>query len=413
MSFVNLDELPRTRPTSVNDLCELVRGAAANGQAIYPRGGRTMLDFGLPPMKPGIAIDLTALDQVIDYPARDMTLTVQAGITIARLQEILAKENQRLPIDVPLPEWMTLGGALACNVSGPRRYGYGTFRDYVIGISVVNDRGQETKAGGRVVKNVAGYDLCKLHIGALGTLGIITQVTLKVLPKPEESTLAMIDCQRAEDLSLLLERLHGAKTRPVSMTVKTKLVSVKHASLGPDPTSTEGWRVVVGFEDNRAAVAWQIDQLQKELASEWPTRYIPSDGGAEPIWQGLAAFPALAGGLTFKANVLPSTTAEFCRQALTLVGKDPILQAEAGNGIVIGHLLGDRTLEQAKGVIAALRNQAIQAYGNLILTRCPDEWKAELGVWGAPRGDWDLMRRIKRQLDPQNLFNPGRFVGGI
>ena len=151
--------LPVHRPTSVAAVCDLVRRAAADGQAVYPLGGRTMLDLGLPPTKPGVAIDLTALDQVIDYPARDMTITVQAGITIARLQEILAKENQRLPIDVPNPDQATLGGAIATNASGPRRYGHGTFRDYVIGITVVNDEGQEVKAGGRVVKNVAGYDL--------------------------------------------------------------------------------------------------------------------------------------------------------------------------------------------------------------------------------------------------------------
>src|SRR6202030_783750 len=117
------------------------------------------------------------------------TITVQAGITLGRLQDLLATENQRLPVDVPHPDRATLGGALAVNASGPRRPGFGPLRDYVIGITTVNDEGQETKAGGRVVKNVAGYDLCKLHIGALGTLGILTQVTLKVLPRPETQAL--------------------------------------------------------------------------------------------------------------------------------------------------------------------------------------------------------------------------------
>ncbi len=126
---------------------------------------------------------------MIDYPARDMTVTVQAGITLAALQKLLATEKQRLPVDVPRADRATLGGVLAANVSGPRRFGFGTLRDYVIGITTINDEGQETKAGGRVVKNVAGYDLCKLHIGALGTLGIISQVTLKVRPMPEATTL--------------------------------------------------------------------------------------------------------------------------------------------------------------------------------------------------------------------------------
>src|SRR5262249_29526646 len=144
-------------------------------------GGRTMLGVGLPPARPGVALDLLGLKRVIDYPARDMTITVQAGITVQAPGQLLAAEGQRVPVDVPLPSRATLGGAMAANASGPRRLGAGTLRDYVIGVTTVNDQGQETKAGGRVVKNVAGYDLCKLHLGALGTLGVITQATLKVL----------------------------------------------------------------------------------------------------------------------------------------------------------------------------------------------------------------------------------------
>ena len=130
--------MPVARPGSVAELGELVRRAASDGQAVYPSGGQTMMQLGNAPTKPGVAIDLRGLDQVIDFPARDMTITVQAGITIARLQALLAPENLRLPIDVPEPERATLGGILASNVSGPRRLGYGTLRDYLIG----NDEGQ-------------------------------------------------------------------------------------------------------------------------------------------------------------------------------------------------------------------------------------------------------------------------------
>ncbi len=190
----DLGPLAAVRPQTVAEVGDLVRRAAAEGQALYPLGGRTMIGVGLPPTRPGISVDLRSLARVIDYPARDMTITVQAGITVAELQARLATENQRLPIDVPRPEQATLGGVLAVNVSGPRRYGFGTLRDYVIGISTINDEGQEVKAGGRVVKNVAGYDLCKLHIGALGTLGIITQVTLKLRPLPEDKALVTLGC---------------------------------------------------------------------------------------------------------------------------------------------------------------------------------------------------------------------------
>src|SRR5262249_38232320 len=161
-----------------------------------------------------------------------MTITVQAGITMAKLQDLLAVENQRLPIDVPFADQATLGGALAANVCGPRRFGFGTLRDYVIGISVVNDEGQEVKAGGRGVKNVAGYDLCKLYIGSLGTLGIITQVTLKLKPRPEEQALIALGCT-TDGVEALLEQLHRSCTRPVCIDLLNQAaVAVIHSQIG-------------------------------------------------------------------------------------------------------------------------------------------------------------------------------------
>src|SRR5262249_21492329 len=187
------------------------------------------------------------------------------GIRLSRLQVILRSEGQRLPVDVPCPELATLGGALAANVSGPRRYGLGTLRDYVIGISIINDEGQETKAGGQVVKNVAGYDLCKLHIGALGTLGIISQVTLKLRPMPEETVLLIIRCEMSE-VETALDRLDANRTRAVCIDVVNGRAS---AGLSPDRgLRPDGvWAVIVGFEENREAVRWQLQQVIKELST--------------------------------------------------------------------------------------------------------------------------------------------------
>ena len=144
-----------------------------------------------------------------------MTVTVQAGITVAALQALLAKEGQRLHVDVPAADRATLGGAVAANLSGPRRLGRGTLRDYVIGISFVTDAGDEVKGGGRVVKNVAGYDLIKLHVGALGTLGVVTQVTLKVFPVPEDQTIVTFGIGTAA-VGPTLDRLHASASRRIS-----------------------------------------------------------------------------------------------------------------------------------------------------------------------------------------------------
>lgn len=394
--------LPIVRPQSVAELRDVVRKAAAERQALYPLGGQTVLGIGKPPTRPGIAVDMTGLAEVIDYPARDMTITVEAGITIDRLQSILSKEKQQLAVDVPAANRATLGGAIATNASGPRRLGHCTLRDHVIGISVVNDRGQVAKAGGRVVKNVAGYDLCKLHTGALGTLGIISQVTLKLRPIPEQQVFFTIPCPKVGDLGPLLDQLHGTRCRPTSVTV----VSPRASTVPADGA----WMILVGLEGVRETVEWQLAQLGREF----PGDRVPSGTSVitdrVPVLKALTDFPVRCEyPLTFKANLLPGATANFCQQAAALLGDDLLLQAEAASGIVVGHAPA-LTLDQATAMLNSLRQTAVTAHGNLVLLRCPTAWKTSLPVWGAPRGDLALMRAVKHALDPDNLFNPGRFL---
>jgi glycolate oxidase FAD binding subunit len=400
--------IPILQPQSVAELAGVVRQAAGDNHAIYPLGGQTMLGVGLPPTKPGVGVDLRALTKVIDYPARDMTITVEAGITVAKLQDLLATENQRLPIDVPQAERATLGGILALNLSGPRRYGFGTLRDYLIGFSAVNDEGQQIKAGGRVVKNVAGYDLCKLFIGSLGTLGIITQATLKLKPRPEGQALVTAVCA-PDRLDFLLDLLHGSRTRPICLDLLNPAAAQYiNQQLGlslPD----EDWLLVVGLEDSCAAVTWQVQQVITEIGGGWT---VDARVGAccEPVWHALADLPTLAqASLTFKANLLPHAVGSFCRLAASLP-EGLVLQAHAGSGVVLGHVPGELTCDRAVAMMKILSQAAAAAQGNLVIPRCPPAWKAVLPIWGKPRGDAELMRLVKDKLDPRRLFNPGRFL---
>lgn len=403
--------VPVLQPASVDDLTEQVRTAAVLDNAVYPLGGRTMLGMGRLPTRSGTALDIRNLDKVIDYPARDMTITVQAGITVARLQATLAPENQRLPIDVPNADNATLGGILAANVSGPRRLGYGTLRDYVLGISAVNDEGQPIKAGGRVVKNVAGYDLCKLFVGSLGTLGVITQVTLKLRPLPEENALITLAC-RGEELEGVLETLHQSRTRPVCLEMLSP-AAAKDVLADAGMPFAEAWTVIVGFEGNAQAVEWQVQQLVREVRGKC-TLDARLGRTTARLWQALADFPTLAGAsgerLTFKANLLSSGTASFCTQ-IDALPERPMLQAHAGNGIVVGH--ANVSNERATDFMKTLRALAGPFQGSVVVVDCPPEWKKQLDVWGPPRPDVALMREVKSKLDPRNLFNPGRFVDGI
>jgi glycolate oxidase FAD binding subunit len=403
--------VPVRVPASLDELGECVRTAAGLGQAIYPLGGRTQLTRGLPPSRPGVGIDLSALNQVVDYPARDMTITVEAGIRIQALAQILAGEHQRLPIDVPRADQATLGGSLAANVSGPRRLGNGTLRDYLIGITTINDEGRPTRAGGRVVKNVAGYDLCKLHIGALGTLGIIAQVTLKLRPVPETSACVLVRCSGTA-LAGLLDLLHESRTRPCCIDVLNSSACRSLSTLGVTSQADTPWLLTVGYEDDGANVSWQVQQLVREFASAQVGQIEARAGAAAlPLLEALGELSVQdSARLSFVANLLPSEVARFVQRASQ---DDVSIQAHAGNGIVRGHLLGEHwTLAAARERIEDFLAAAAAARGNLTISRCPVEWKPSLPIWGRPRGDWPLMRRVKEQLDPRGLFNPGRYIEG-
>lgn len=405
--------LPVRRPATVPEFGDLVRELAAAGHGIYPVGGRTALGHGVPPVKPGVAADTRGLDQLIDYPARDMTVTVRAGMTVGALQEILMKEGQRLPVDVPHAGRATLGGAVAVNASGPRRLGHGTLRDYVIGISFLTDDGTEVKAGGRVVKNVAGYDLMKLQIGALGTLGVVTQLTLKVFPRPEDQALIAFGLNAAA-VGPTLDRLHSSASRPVAVELLNAAAAKAVASAaGVKLPEFDEWVLVAGFEQKAATVAWQVSTLKDELKTA-PVRDLTEFRGpaCDPLWAALVGLQVADGSrFTFKANVLPSRVAAVAAEAAAVGGP---VHAHAGNGIVFGHAdAAEFTAERAAGLLARLSPIAAAGSGSVVVTACPPAWKKSLPVWGTPRGDRDVMRTVKLTLDPRNIFNPGRLFGDL
>jgi glycolate oxidase FAD binding subunit len=392
-------------------LAGVVRQAYDDRTPLYPIGGGTSLDYGLPAKLPGLGLAFAGLSRVVDYPSRDMTITVEAGITMAALAAELAREGQRLPVDAAQPGAATLGGLVAANFSGPRRYGHGTVRDYVIGIGAVDGRGVPFKGGGRVVKNVAGYDFCKLLVGSLGTLAVIAQLTLKVKPLAETS--AFVTCEPPDFTcaETLLADLVNSKATPVAI----ELLAGPEWSDVPELAAAEGAaaRLLVGLEGTAGEVDWMVD----EVARQWRAAGVASldvhrGDLADGIWERLTDFGARPDApLTVKLNVRPSAVTrimELCRQL------DPAcsLAAHAGNGIVLARFSEFSAADTSRVVLQRLQPAAAAAGGNAVVWSSAAGELTRQAVWGAARDDADVMRAVKRQFDPQGLLNPGRFVYG-
>lgn len=397
--------LPITETLTANSeasVSETLRSANQSKTPVYPIGGGTSLGFGLPAKAEGLGLQLTGMHDVVDYPARDMTITVGAGITIERLQQILAPENQRLPVDAPDSAQATLGGLMATNHSGPLRYGHGTMRDQVIGVRAVDGRGQAFSAGGRVVKNVAGYDFCKLLTGSLGTLGVITEVTLKLKPIPPAAATVLCAPRDLDHAESLLGQIVASSTTPVSIELLCGQTWHDLPYLGASPA---GW-LAVGFEGTRMEVDWMTDQLAKEWQPQEAQARTLDGEDHRSLQQALIDFPAdPSAAFVLKLTSMPHAVT---RHVLALLAADDAvgIQVHAGNGIVLAKYPDVPSVSMSK-----LKSIAAQTQGTATIVSNPSGIEmTHHHVWGAPDVPFDLMKRVKDAFDPNHILNPGRFV---
>ena len=396
-------------PASAGELRRFLQENRASRQLpVYPLGGRTSLGYGYPAIVPGTVVSLSRLTEIVDYPARDMTVTVEAGIRMDELAAALRPEGQQLSIDAAQSNRATLGGAVATNTFGPRMYGYGTLRDYVIGITAVDARGRLFHAGGRVVKNVAGYDLCKLMVGSLGTLAVITQVTLKLRPLPESASCLWATFPSFREIDDALEGLVRSEARPIMIEVLNEPAARQIAAESRQELPAEGPVLLIGLEGLQREVEWQGGVLKRELAPYRPREIsVVAEEGTTKLTAAMTEFPTASDApLSFQAHLLPSRTVEFLQQASD---RGVSVEAHAGNGIVIGHLPDQAaTVEQAEEIVLPLRELARRSRGELVILDCEGEWKERLSVFGRAGPGGPLMRRLKQVFDPQGILNPGR-----
>lgn len=424
-----------TRPGSAQEIAELVKFAVTEKLAIIPTGARTKLSIGLPPRQYDLALDMTRLDRVVSYDPGDLTLSVEAGLPLCKLQTALSEHGQFLPLAVPFMARTTVGGTIASGMESPLRHSYGTARDYVLGMEFVTGEGTLAKSGGCVVKNVTGYDLHKLMIGALGTLGIITKINFRTFPLPRSSCgfiAAFSACANAFDMR---RRIAQSPLRPITLDILSPRTAdlfageaageITNSRMTTNPLSNKYWSLTTGYAGNEILLArYETDlrQMAEESGAESVT--VLAQDQLQPAWArkrefvpiALAASPAAT---ILKISVLPSQLSDVLVRAQSYAENYavPWLAIARGCGIIYFALLPIARDEKARIQISQAADQ-IQATasslgGNSIIPWCPGEWKGTLRIWGPDRGASAPMQKIKKVFDPQGILSPGRFVGGL
>jgi len=401
-------------PGSKEEIGAVLALACDEGIPVTPWGGGTKLGIGFPPTRLGLVLGLKRLDRVLEHEPGDLTATVETGITLSGLQALLAKRGQWLSLDPACPDRATLGGILASNASGPRRHLYGTCRDLLIGLTVVSADGSIVRGGGKVVKNVAGYDLPTLYIGSFGTLGVLVEATLRLRPRPDQDRLVVGRFERLKEA--------GAAARAVTAS---DLVPAALDLVDDGALRALGWGggagLLIGIDGMRDQVEWQCGEIGRLLGPLGLTESRVLDGAVrDALWGALGELGR--GGVedvaaVMKWGVLPTQLADVMEQGSTIAQKNGLraaLTAHAGVGIATAVLSGGGG--DANAVVATLTEwRAIVngAGGHALVESAPLAVKERVSVWDEPGPAIRIMRGIKERLDPRGILTPGRFVGEI
>ncbi|MGH2345606.1 MAG: FAD-binding oxidoreductase [Chloroflexota bacterium] len=401
--ILDLASTPRRfAPANAEELAAALREAAEAGQAVVPWGGGTEQRLGVPPSRCDVVLETRNLSGIIAYAPEDLTVSVQADTTVAEVRAALAPHGQFLPFDVPEPEQATIGGILAANTASVRRFRYGAARDLGIGMTTALSSGGLCKAGGKVVKNVAGYDMCKLWVGSLGTLGVFTSANFRVQPV----------CKVTTSVSCRFPTWEAAVRTGLTLAGQSQAWSALIARGGVDPclmVVAEGFAGSVGVAVAAvsAAAAREGGKCTVEndpLAVENTLRDLARFAGDYPERDGALLRGSVAPGLLLQAPASLLTS-------FAAAGLPSEWQADVGVGSVLCRVTGtdDRVADAvrlARSALAPLDGRLIVAAGSAALRRMVDPW-------GAPEGAAPLSRAIKAKMDPTGTLNPGRFCYGL
>jgi glycolate oxidase FAD binding subunit len=399
--------LPSTamRPHDAGDAARDLYACDQVRAGVVVWGGGTQMRLGAPPRRYEVAFSTERMTRLLEYEPADLTCRVEAGMRLRDLQATLRAQGQRLPLDPPHPEQATVGGMVAANTNGLTRGRYGTVRDWVIGIAVAYPSGKVARAGGKVVKNVAGYDLMKLHIGALGTLGVVAEVNFKVQARPEaEATLfAHFEAPGpALEVGLKLGRQYLAPAAAIVFDGDSLSGSLPPLRAGEGAGATR-WILALKFD----GYAREVD-----AASDLAIRFIREAGGTveeseipPTFWDAARNWSAPEDDGVVLRAIVPLTSSQLLMAAVPL---DARVLAQPASGVVDVRV----PLSTASETLSRLRGAA-GAEGQVVVAAAPASVKQTVDVWGPPPPGFPIMRALKQALDPNGIVNPGRFVGGI
>lgn len=398
------------RPRAVSELQEIVRSARAEGLAIIPWGGGSQMGFGNVPERYDIAVDLTGLDQVLRYDPDDMTMSVQAGCRLGELNRMLGEHRQVLPVDAADPDRATIGGLAAVGMSGPRRLGYGPLRDLIIGMTIVTADGTLATAGGQVVKNVTGYDMMRLHHGALGSLGIILSLNLKVIPKPQSERTAMATYDTLEQADAAARTIAGSQLDVTAIVVTNPV-----AASAIDGAPVEHWQLAVRCEAPPSAVVRQAERVLEHIGEGANSVHVQdSSSDSEQYWQ--RACQALDHGpdkddLAFRIGAATSRLGSVGSGLLAQTfAAEMRLTLDYGSGLAYVRLPGAALSAESGKTLA----ETITGFGDhASLLTAPTSTKRQVDVYGGPVAGFSMMESLKATFDPDRIFNPGRYMGRL
>ena len=403
-------------PTTLDEISSALCKSNDEGQSVIPWGGGTRITIGNIPTSYDTALDLSEFKGDIEHEPGDMTVVANAGVTIGSLNALLGDEGQRLPFEVRNPATATVGGSIASNASGHRQSSTGGIRDWVIGMQIVLADGTVTKSGGRVVKNVQGYEMHRLHTGAFGTLGVVSQVAFKLLPTPPEqqSVIAWFDDQdTAQDVGLSL--VNGLFNPEAISLIHGPIAEQVITEAGEESTAEETWVLIIRLGGGVRSIERQVNEVVGASGANGATGYaVLSDIAANAAWAILEESESKSHTIIRMTSRTSSTLTASHEIPTSNLEKDKRISTICDLGFGAMTVIADLTNDEEYLSFINSTLQTITKHGGLyLIEKCPVDVKQDMDVFSDVGNSIDLMRRIKNQYDPNGTLNPGRFVGKI